>query len=61
MLADEVIGLAAQVHKQLEAAGGPLASIDNIRHVRGQHKRGPVPEHEGQTRSGWRNDAGDAF
>lgn len=45
VFADQVVGLAAQVHKQLEAAGGPLSAVDHIRHVRGQHERSTVPEH----------------
>lgn len=44
MFADEVVGLAAQVYKQLKTAGGTLASIDDIRHVRGQNEWSSVPD-----------------
>ena len=43
MLADEVVGLATQVYKQLETTGGTLASVDDVRHVGGEHKGGAVP------------------
>lgn len=42
MLSDEVVCLTAQVDKQLEAAGGSLASVDDVRHVRGQDEGGSV-------------------
>lgn len=42
MFADQVVRLATQVNKQLEAAGGTLAAVDDIRHVRGQDERGAV-------------------
>lgn len=44
MLADEVVGLATQVYKQLEATGGTLAAVDDVRHVRGQNERSAVPD-----------------
>lgn len=44
MLADEVVGLTTQVYKQLEATGGTLASVDDVRHVRGQNERSAVPD-----------------
>lgn len=43
VLADEVVGLTTQVHKQLEATGGPLTSVDDVRHVRGQDEWSAVP------------------
>lgn len=46
MLANEVVGLTAEVHEQLEAAGGALASVDDVRHVRRQNKRRPVSKAE---------------
>jgi len=46
VLADEVVGLAAQVDEQLEAAGGTLAAVDDVRHVGGQDERGAVPDGE---------------
>lgn len=42
MLPDEVICLTAQVDEQLEAAGGTLAAVDDIGHVRGQDEGRPV-------------------
>lgn len=47
VLADQVVGLRAQVHKQLETAGWPLTTVDHIRHVGGQDEGGAVSE-EGQ-------------
>lgn len=44
VLSDEVIGLAAQVYKQLEATGGTLPSVDDVCHVGGQDKRRSVPD-----------------
>lgn len=44
VLADEVVGLATQVYKQLETAGGTLASVDDVCHVRGQNERRSVPD-----------------
>lgn len=44
VLADEVVGLAAQVYEQLEATGGTLPSVDDVRHVGGQNKWGSVPD-----------------
>lgn len=44
MLADEVVGLATQVYKQLETTGGALASVDDVRHVRGQNEWSSVPD-----------------
>lgn len=44
MLADEVVGLATQVYKQLETTGGTLASVDDVCHVRGQNERSSVPD-----------------
>lgn len=43
MLANEVVGLATQVYKQLEATGRTLASVDDVRHVRGQNEGSTVP------------------
>lgn len=43
VLADQVVGLAAQVHKVVEAAGGFVPTVDDIRHVRGEDKGRPVP------------------
>ena len=54
MLADEVVGLATQVYKQLEATGGTLASVDDVRHVRGQDERSAVPD--GKQAGGGRED-----
>jgi len=42
VLADHVVRLRAQIHKQLETAGWPLTTIDHVRHVRGQDKGGAV-------------------
>ena len=44
VLADQVVGLRAEVHKELEAAGGPLAPVDDVGHVGGQDKGGAVSE-----------------
>lgn len=44
VLADEVVGLAAQVYKQLEATGGTLPSVDDVRHVGGENERSAVPD-----------------
>lgn len=44
MLADEVVGLATQVYEQLETAGWALASVDDVRHVRGQDKRRSISD-----------------
>lgn len=47
MFADEVVGLGAQVHKQLEATGGPLSPVDHVGHVRGKHEWSTVPGRRG--------------
>ena len=44
MFAHQVVGLAAQVHEELEAAGRPLATVDDVGHVGGQHEGSSVPE-----------------
>lgn len=46
MLSNEVVGLATQVYKQLEATGRALASVDNVRHVRSENKGSPVPDYK---------------
>ena len=43
VFADQVVGLTAQVHEQLEATGGTLAAVDDVGHVRGQDEGGAVP------------------
>lgn len=43
VLADQVVGLAAQVDKVVEAAGGLVPPIDDVRHVRSENERCPVP------------------
>lgn len=43
MFADEVVGLTAQVHKVMETTGRFVSSVDDIGHVRGEHKRSTVP------------------
>lgn len=43
VLADEVVGLTAQVNKQLETTGGSLSSVDDVGHVWGQDERRSVP------------------
>lgn len=43
VLADQVVGLAAQVDKVMEAAGGLVPPVDDIRHVRSEDERRPVP------------------
>lgn len=43
VLADQVVSLAAQVDEVVEAAGGLVPAVDDIRHVRGEDERGPVP------------------
>lgn len=43
VLADQVVSLAAQVDEVVEAAGGLVPAVDDVRHVRGEDKRGPVP------------------
>lgn len=35
----QVVGLTAEVHKQLETNGGLFTSINDIGHVRGKHER----------------------
>lgn len=58
VLADEVVGLTTQVHKELETTGGPLASVDDVRHVRGQDEWSAVPEDRtgrGQGSRSWKH------
>lgn len=43
VFAYQVVGLTAEVYKVMEAAGWLVSSIDHVRHVRGEHKRSPVP------------------
>lgn len=43
MLSYQVVGLTAEVHKQLETNCGLFTPINDICHVRGQHKRSPIP------------------
>lgn len=50
MLANEVVGLAAKVNKIMEAAGRLVTPVDDIRHVRGEDKRGTVPGPRGTYR-----------
>lgn len=40
---DQVVRLAAQVHKVVEATGRFVSSVDDIRHVGGEDEGGPVP------------------
>lgn len=42
VLPDQVVRLAAQVHKVVEATGRFVSSIDDIRHVRGEDEWGAV-------------------
>lgn len=53
VLADQVVGLAAQVDEVMEAAGGLVPPVDDIRHVRSEDERCPVPApgREGQKMS----------
>lgn len=53
VLADQVVGLAAQVDEVVEAAGGLVPPIDDVRHVRSEDERCPVPApgREGQKMS----------
>lgn len=50
VLANEVVGLAAKVNKIMEAAGGLVTPVDDIRHVRGEDKGGTVPGPRGAHR-----------
>lgn len=43
VLANQVVGLAAQVDEVMEATGGFVPAIDDVRHVRSEDKRCPVP------------------
>lgn len=43
VFSDQVVCLAAQVHKVVEATGRFVSSIDDIRHVRGEDEGGAVP------------------
>lgn len=43
VLADQVVGLAAQVDEVVEAAGGLVPTVDDVRHVRSEDERCPVP------------------
>ncbi len=40
---DQVVRLAAQIHKVVEAAGRFVSSVDDIRHVGGEDEGGAVP------------------
>lgn len=42
MLPDQVVCLAAQVHKLMEATGRFVSPVDDVRHVRGENKGGAV-------------------
>lgn len=42
VLPDQVVCLTTQVHKVMEAAGWFVSSVNDIRHVRGEHKGGAV-------------------
>ena len=44
MFADDVKGLAAEVHELLELVARSVPSVYHIGHVRRQHKGHPVPE-----------------
>lgn len=46
VLSDQIVSLTAQVHEQLETAGGSLTTIDDVGHIGGQDKRCAVPEGE---------------
>lgn len=50
VLANEVVGLAAEVNKIMEAAGRLVTPVDDIRHVRGEDKGGTVPGPRGTYR-----------
>lgn len=43
VFADQVVGLAAQVDEVVEAAGGLVPTVDDVRHVRSEDERCPVP------------------
>lgn len=43
LLSYQVVGLTAEVHKQLETNGGPFTPINDVCHVRGKHKRSSIP------------------
>lgn len=53
VLADQIVCLTAQVHKELESACGSLTSIDDISHIGGQDKRCSVPEGEKSEQKYW--------
>lgn len=50
VFADQVVRLAAKIHKVVEAAGRFVSSVDDERHVRGENKGGAVSAE--QTREG---------
>lgn len=43
VVANDVEGLAAQVHKTVKLFGRFVTPVDHIRHVRGQYKRHTIP------------------
>lgn len=46
VFADQVVRLAAKIHKVVEAAGRFVSSVDDERHVRGENKRSAVSAEE---------------
>lgn len=43
VLPDQVVRLAAEVHEAVEAARRFVSSVDDVRHVGGEHEGGAVP------------------
>lgn len=51
VFADQVVRLAAQVNKLVEAAGRFVSPVDDVRHVGGEDEGGAVPAEAAMTMS----------